>query len=342
MINIEKFACGKINFIRKSSGLPLIGHNAFGVIDRGTNLLQVRATTICNLNCIFCSTDAGRFSRTRVNEFIVELEYLLDYVYKVVKFKQINDIEVHLDSLGETMTYPWITELIGRLRENENIKTISMQSNGTLLNGKKIKELEMVGLDRINLSILALDAKLAKILAGIANYDIEKVKDVAKRIAESKIDLLIAPVLVPGYNEGEIPKIIEFGIEIGAGKKFLPFGIQNFMRYKLGRKPKGCRTIRMYDFRKRMEEYEKKYNIKLILSPKDFGIHKAKMLPIPFKKNEKLNVRIASDGRIMGEMIGVARERSISIMRCNANVGDIVKIKILKTKHNLIVAERVK
>jgi uncharacterized Fe-S cluster-containing radical SAM superfamily enzyme len=32
--------------------MPLAGHIAFGVIDRGTNILQVRPTTICPYNCI--------------------------------------------------------------------------------------------------------------------------------------------------------------------------------------------------------------------------------------------------------------------------------------------------
>jgi uncharacterized Fe-S cluster-containing radical SAM superfamily enzyme len=39
--------------------IPLVGHIAFGVIDRGTNIIQVRPTSLCNLNCIFCSVDAG-------------------------------------------------------------------------------------------------------------------------------------------------------------------------------------------------------------------------------------------------------------------------------------------
>ena len=39
--------------------MPLVGHVAFGIIDRGTNLLQIRPTSLCPLSCIFCSVDAG-------------------------------------------------------------------------------------------------------------------------------------------------------------------------------------------------------------------------------------------------------------------------------------------
>ncbi|MBT4440771.1 hypothetical protein HOC98_01565, partial [archaeon] len=49
--------------IKINEDIPLMGCIAFGIIDRGTNLLQVRATSMCNLNCVFCSTDSGPFSQ---------------------------------------------------------------------------------------------------------------------------------------------------------------------------------------------------------------------------------------------------------------------------------------
>jgi len=42
--------------------IPLFGCIAFGIIDRGTNVLQVRPISECPLACIFCSTDAGPYS----------------------------------------------------------------------------------------------------------------------------------------------------------------------------------------------------------------------------------------------------------------------------------------
>ena len=38
----------RLYYISKESSIPLIGHSAFGIIDRGTNLLQVRPITGCN------------------------------------------------------------------------------------------------------------------------------------------------------------------------------------------------------------------------------------------------------------------------------------------------------
>ena len=68
----------------------------------------------------------------------------------------------------------------------------------------------MAGLDRINLSLHALDPRIAQSLAGVEWYDIEKLTDAAKAVARSRIDLLIAPVSIPGINDAEIPKLIRF------------------------------------------------------------------------------------------------------------------------------------
>jgi len=55
-------------------GIPLIGSIYFGVIDRGTNLLQIRPITGCPLNCPFCSVDEGPISKTKLRDYIVDTE----------------------------------------------------------------------------------------------------------------------------------------------------------------------------------------------------------------------------------------------------------------------------
>ncbi len=58
--------------INVGSEIPLIGTIMFGLIDRGTNLIQVRPTSLCNLNCPYCSVDSGEESKTRVSAYVVE------------------------------------------------------------------------------------------------------------------------------------------------------------------------------------------------------------------------------------------------------------------------------
>ncbi|MCJ7444305.1 MAG: radical SAM protein [Methanotrichaceae archaeon] len=322
--------------ITRETRIPLVGCLYFGVIDRGTNLLQVRPSCICNLNCPFCSVDAGPDSRSRVTNYFVELEYLLDWIRQIAKFKG-PGVECHIDSTGEPMLYHQIVELINALKEIDEVSVVSMQSNGTLLDTTKINALENAGLDRVNLSIMALNPVLAKQLAGVSWYDIEQIKDAAKKIAASQIDLLIAPVFLPGINDNEIPKLIEFSQEIGAGKIWPPIGIQKFEAHKLGRKPSGIKVQTWWKFYNRsIRAWEEQFSLKLMLRPQDFGIEKRPMLPLVFRKNEKTRVDIKGPGWIRGEQLGVAKDRVVSVLNCPVDAG-LIRAKIVRLKHNIYV-----
>jgi len=323
--------------ITKNSEIPLIGCLYFGIVDRGTNILQVRPNCSCNLSCPFCSVDAGPLSRTRTTTYEVEKEYLLNTVKAVTIFKG-SGVECHIDSPGEPLLYPKLIDLVKAVKRIDGVRTVSMQTNGTLLNNEKIKAFEEAGLDRINLSIHSIEPDLAKKLAGTEQYEIGKVLDVARNIAESRIDLLIAPVFIPGINDQEIPKLIAFAKEIGAGKKWPPLGIQKFEKYKLGRTPNGVKSESWWQFFNRsIKEWEKKFNMKLILTAKDFGIEKRKMLPIVFDRGEKVKVDIQAPGWVKGEMLSIARDRVVSILNCPKTEGSL-KVKILNIKHNIYVA----
>lgn len=323
--------------ITRKSEIPLIGSLYFGIIDRGTNLLQVRPSCGCNLNCPFCSVDAGPESTTRATSYEVEMEYLLEAVKEISEFKG-KGVECHIDSPGEPVMYPHLPELIAALRQIDEVSVISLQTNGTLLNTAKIAALESAGLDRINLSLHALDPSIAKMLAGVEWFDIDKLIETAKAVARSNIDLLIAPVYVPGINDAEIPKLIRFAQEIGAGKRFPPLGIQKFEHYRYGRSPKGVKVQSWWQFFNRsIRPWEKESGIKLQLnSVRDFGMVRRPFIPLVFSKGEKVTVEIRAPGWINGEMIGVARNRVVSVFNCTKKSGH-VRVKIVATKHNIYV-----
>lgn len=323
--------------ITRKSEIPLIGSLYFGIIDRGTNLLQVRPSCGCNLNCPFCSVDAGPESTTRATSYEVEMEYLLEAVKEISEFKG-KGVECHIDSPGEPVMYPHLPELIAALKKINEVSVISLQTNGTLLNTAKIAALESAGLDRINLSLHALDPAIAKMLAGVEWFDIDKLIETAKAVARSNIDLLIAPVYVPGINDAEIPKLIRFAQEIGAGKRFPPLGIQKFEHYRYGRSPKGVKVQSWWQFFNRsIRPWEKESGIKLQLnSVRDFGMVRRPFIPLVFSKGEKVTVEIRAPGWINGEMLGVARNRVVSVYNCPKETGH-VRVKIVATKHNIYV-----
>ncbi|MCC6052882.1 MAG: hypothetical protein LM569_01615, partial [Desulfurococcaceae archaeon] len=84
--------------------MPAYGYIAIGVVDRGTNVLQVRPTTICPQNCIFCSVDAGLYSRNRWAEFIVDPEVIVRGVEEAISVKGCC-AEALIDIIGDPLTY---------------------------------------------------------------------------------------------------------------------------------------------------------------------------------------------------------------------------------------------
>ena len=323
--------------ITRASDIPLVGCLYFGVVDRGSNLLQIRPSCGCNLSCPFCSVDAGPGSRSRVTDYQVELDYLMEAGEEVAPFKG-PGVECHIDSPGEPMLYPDIVELVRRLKQIKEVSVVSMQSNGSLLSEKKIEQLEEAGLDRINLSIHSLDPEKAAYLAGAPGFDIEKIKEAAEKIAKSKIDLLIAPVYIPGINDPDIPELIRFALDIGAGKRWPPLGIQKFEHYRLGRSPGKVRAQSWWQFYNRsMADWEKQLSIPLRLRPQDFAIEKRPMIPTVLERKEKTWVDIRAPGWVRGEILGVAKNRVVSVMDCPVTQGR-VRVQIVSNKHNIYVA----
>jgi len=320
-------------YIHKNSGIPLIGSNSFGLIDRNTSIIDIRPITSCNLNCIFCSIDAGLSSKNQV-DFVVEREYLVEEFKKLVDFKEC-DVEVHLGTQGEPLLYAEIIELIKDLSSIKKVKTISMDTNGTLLTEELVDRLAEAGLTRINLSLNAMDKNLARKLAG-CDYNVEKIKKIAY-YATKKIELAIAPVLVPGFNDDEMKKLIEFAKKLKSNRKGYFIGIQNFLNYRFGRNP--CKQMPWDKFYLIIKDLEKKTNTKLILGPEDFNIQKTKKLPKPFKKGQIIKAEILCPGRLKNEMLAVASNRVISIPNCFKK--GIVKIKITRTKHNIFMGKLV-
>ncbi|MEM3927377.1 MAG: radical SAM protein [Archaeoglobaceae archaeon] len=321
-------------FVTKESGIPLLGHSAFGIIDRGTNLLQVRCISGCNLNCIFCSVDEGRKSKTRKTDYIVDPDYMIEKLREVVEFKGDN-VEIHLDAQGEPALYPYLEQFVEEVSKIKGVSVISMQTNGIPLNEQRISALEGK-MTRINLSISALSEETAKKLYGA--YPLKKVIEIAEMIANSKIDLLIAPVWVPNYNDEEIPKIIEFALEIGAGKKFPPLGIQKYIPYRFGRKV--GKGISFKEFYSKLAELEKEYGVKLILKPEDFGIEKRPQLPNPFKKGEICFGKVVAEGRMFGEKLCIAKNRSVAVIS-DAKIGETIKFEVFRNEDGIIVGKEV-
>ncbi|HUT80005.1 MAG TPA: radical SAM protein [Candidatus Bathyarchaeia archaeon] len=322
-------------------GIPLIGSMYFGVIDRGTSLLQLRSITGCPLNCPFCSVDEGPTSKSKLRDFIVDSDYLVNSYNYVVKEKGLKEAEAHLDGQGEPMAYPYLPELVQKLWLNNSTKIISIQTNGWFLTEKLIDELAEVNLSRINLSINAIDLKLGKHLAGRGDYHLERILGLAEYIVNSGISLLLAPIWILGVNDDEIEKIIKFSVKINSKEKRYPtMGIQNYLVHNEGRNIKGIKQKSFNEFYDQLRSFENSYNMKnLVLKQHMFKTQKSKMLSNPMKINEIVVGEIVLQGRLEDEVIAQAKNRLIHVSNAgNLSIGKKVKLRIVRNRHNIFFA----
>jgi len=319
-------------------GAPLIGSLYFGIIDRGTNLIQIRSITGCPLNCPFCSVDEGPASKTKLNDFIVDPDYLIETYNQVIEEKELKNAEAHLDGQGEPMSYPYLVDLVEKLSSNPITKVISIQTNGWYLNEKLIDELEEAGLSRINLSINTLELSKGKKLSGRGDYPLQKILEMAEYIAESKIALLLAPVWIPSVNDEDMESIIEFSVKINPKEERYPtLGLQNYLVHSQGRNIKGIRSKKFSEFNSQLRAFEKKFGAKnLVLKPYMFNNFKTKMISQPMKINEKVLAKAIFPGRTENEIFAVAKNRLIHVVNAsNSLVGKKIEVKIIRNKHNI-------
>ncbi|HME50990.1 MAG TPA: radical SAM protein [Candidatus Lokiarchaeia archaeon] len=293
--------------ITEESQIPVFGLDFIGILDRGTNLIEVRPTTLCNLRCGYCYANSGNYD----NEFEIDEGFLVNAFKEVACFKELGDIEAHVDPYGEGLLYKDIFQFINDMKGVEGVCRTSMQSNGTLLNDETIGKLRDAGLNQINVTVNAMDPTLARKLACRDSYDLEALLATIPCLLDQHIDIVLAPVWFFGVNDAEIEKIIVFYKDLKErypGIKEIRIGIQNYLVYKTGRKLGKVRQREFNFFYKQLRALEKKYDTKLLLSPKDFDIHPAPVYKPTvldgMNKNGMIDITIVSHGRQEREFIG--------------------------------------
>ena len=322
---------------------PLMGAVSFGLIDRGTNIIQVRPSSSCPLNCIFCSTDAGPCSKRRRTEYEVGMEHLMDWLQPLAELKG-KEVEAHIDTVGDPFSYRRLVDLVSAISDVEQVGTISLQTHGYLMTEHMLDELSEAGLDRINLSLDSTDPYLAKKLSGTESYDVEKVIAQARHALENTgMDILLAPVWVHPLNDSEMEPLVSLAEKIGAGRRGPPLGIQKCEFHRFGRRTKEMRQQSWYNFYKNLRTLEAKTGAKLLLRPSDFGIHSARSVEPAFAKNEVVNVRVIGPGWFKGESLAVTKDGRWSVTLVGEDRaeelrdGQEVAVRLLRTRDNVLV-----
>jgi len=330
---------------RLGEPLPLVGHIAFGVLDRGTNVLQVRPSTLCPHNCVFCSVDAGPGSRTRQREFLVDADYLVDWVERVARAKGVM-VEALLDGVGEPLTHPHILDIIRALSQSPHVWRVAVETHGGFLTRKLVDKLDEAGLSRINLSLDTLDPEKARILVGVDWYDPRKVARAAEyALEETSIDVVLTPVVVPGVNEEDMRDLIEWARRHGAGEKSgWPTGvlIQKMEIHKYGRKPRRVRPWSWSQFYRWLQGLEEETGYRLRPSMEELGYRRAPRLEEPYKPGDSIVLEVVGPGWRKGELLAVDREyRRVMALYCRRpGCRGRVTARIARSRDNIYVATR--
>ncbi len=317
----NKITNNPVLYIHKNSGIPLIGSLSFGIIDKGTDMLELKPITSCNIDCIFCSVDEG-LSTKKTMDIVIEKDYLVQETKKLLEYKK-QPAHIYINPQGEPLLYADIVELVKDLSNLKYIRAVSIITNATLLTEKLALELIKAGLTELNISLNALNTGKAHKIAGTNTYDIGKITALLSKIKD-KINIIITPVLVNKVNNKDLEDLITY-----CKKNNFEILIQNFLLNRKGRKP--TRELKFDEFYIILKELEQKYNITLI---KKGSIIKTRQLEKPFKKGDIIQAEIISSGRYNDESLAIAQNRVIT-MKCQFTKRKKKKVRITKDMYNV-------
>ncbi|MGA2820223.1 MAG: GTP 3',8-cyclase MoaA [Anaerolineales bacterium] len=171
---------------------------------RKIHYLRISLTDRCNLRCVYCMPESMRF-RPRPELMTDEEVLSLARVFADLGFDKFRLTG------GEPTMREGLVDLVGGLRRTPGVDSISMTTNGLLLE-KLAEPLARAGLKRVNVSLDTLDperfhritrwGRLDKVWAGIV---------AAERAGLAPIK--INAVVVRGFNEQDLPAMAALTLE---------------------------------------------------------------------------------------------------------------------------------
>jgi len=175
-------------------------------LGRSLRDLRISLTDQCNLRCGYCMPAEVFHSGY---PFLKNSEQLsFEEILRVVKvFVSCGGKKVRLTG-GEPLLRKDIPELVGSLKEIEGLEEVALTTNGLLL-PKYAEELAEVGLDRITLSLDALNDATFQKMSG-RGVGVDRVLEGMSCAAEVGLPVKVNAVIIKGMNEEEVLPLAEF------------------------------------------------------------------------------------------------------------------------------------
>lgn len=180
--------------------------------------LRISVTDRCNFRCNYCMP-AELFPDDY--PFLAK-EQLLSFaeMIRVVKILQPLGLKKVRITGGEPLLRKDLSLFIKQLQQLA-IKDIALTTNGVLLK-KYARELKGAGIQRVNISLDAIDEQLFKKMSG-RNIAIKKVIEGIEAAQQVELGIKVNMVVRKGWNESQILPMVRFCKEKGIQLRFIEF-----------------------------------------------------------------------------------------------------------------------
>jgi GTP 3',8-cyclase len=176
--------------------------------------LRISVTDRCNLRCVYCMPSD--------NVKWVEKDNILTYE-EITRLTTVF-VSLGIDKIritgGEPTVRPQIADLIESISKINGIKSISMTTNGLLLQ-ENAPKLRKAGLDGVNISLDTFRSNRFKSICGIDG--IERVLASIKAADVAGLKLKINTVIIRGWNNDEVIDFAKFARNTGHTVRFIEF-----------------------------------------------------------------------------------------------------------------------
>jgi cyclic pyranopterin phosphate synthase len=181
--------------------------------------LRLSVTDRCNFRCVYCMPKSAGPYRFRPS---VDLMTFDEIVRLVRALATLGVDTVHVTG-GEPLLRPRLAELIGRIKATPGISDVALTTNGSRFDARTARDLREAGLDRVTISLDALDEDRFAKINGVG-FPVGRVLE-AIETAESlgfkpvKINM----VVMRGVNDGEIMTMARYFRGTGHILRFIEY-----------------------------------------------------------------------------------------------------------------------
>jgi cyclic pyranopterin phosphate synthase len=183
--------------------------------------LRISVTDRCNFRCGYCMPK-DKFGRD--HQFLKRKELLtFEEIEKVARaFVELGVVKIRLTG-GEPLVRKDLESLIKRLKRIDGLNDLSLTTNASLLSAARANSLREAGIQRINISLDALDPKTFAQLNGVG-YPVKDVLSGIEHACDAGFEQIkINMVVQKGLNESSILPMLEYFIDKDVVLRFIEF-----------------------------------------------------------------------------------------------------------------------